>query len=170
MVPPSGVKLGSSPPSEVIWVKPPPVIGMMAMPVPLTKTMVWPLAETSGRSSAMLPHVANGQSTLATPVLGSRVWRSLVTLLTQTIGPLVPGNAACADGAAATKAKPAMVPVARSVPKRPRHLLLSADTRSTPFWVRTGLVLLTVTQALPPPSRRPTDNRPLRGDVGRDEA
>src|SRR5438270_3995677 len=135
MVPPSGVKLGSSPPSEVIWVKPPPVIGMMAMPVPLTKTMVWPLAETSGRSSAMLPHAANGQSTLATPVLGSRVWRSLVTLLTQTIGPLVPGNAACADGAAATKAKPAMVPVARSVPKRPRHLLLSADTRSPSFWV-----------------------------------
>src|SRR5205807_8530977 len=28
-----------------------------------------------------------------------------------------------------------MVPVARSVPKRPRHLLLSANTRSPSFWV-----------------------------------
>src|SRR5205807_5845579 len=44
------------------------------------------------------------------------------------MGPLVPGNAACAEGAAATAAKPAMVPVARSVPKRPRHLLLIRDT------------------------------------------
>jgi len=55
----------------VIWVKPPPVIGIVAMPVVLTKTMVWPLADVSGRSKAP-PQSALGQMSLTTPVLGSR--------------------------------------------------------------------------------------------------
>src|SRR5437588_11774675 len=53
-----------------------------------------------------------------------------------------------------------MVPVARSVPKRPRHLLLSADTRSPSFWV--GPIWFPRRDPGPTtPSRRPNDNRRL---------
>src|SRR5205823_13091145 len=101
------------------------------MPGVFSKATVWPLADTEGRS-CKAPHTADGQNVLTTPVLGLRVSRSPVAKFWKTTGPLVPGNAACADGAAATAAKPAMVPVARSVPKRPRHLFLNADTLLTP--------------------------------------
>src|SRR5205085_2248839 len=94
MLEPSGVKLGSSPLSEVIWLKPPPVFGSVAMPV--------------------------------------------------------------------------LVPVARSVPKRPRHLLLSADTKTSPSGY--GLVWFPRRDpGLTTRPRRPNDNSPLRGDVGREE-
>ena len=82
MVEPSGVKLGSLPLSEVIWLKPPPVIGRVAMPAAFGKTMVWPLAETSGRSLALgVPQAAEGQSWLTTPVLGlTRLMLLLVSM------------------------------------------------------------------------------------------
>src|SRR5437764_604884 len=90
---PADVKLGSKPLSEVIWVKPPPVIGTVAMPVLFSKTTVWPFGDTEGRSLAA-PHTADGQNTLTTPVLGLSVSRSPVAESWKTTGPLVPGNAA----------------------------------------------------------------------------
>src|SRR5437588_2903927 len=136
MVAPSGVKLGSNPLSVVTWVMPPPVIGIVAMPVVFGKTTVWPLADTEGRSvtNGFKPQALWVQSTVTTPVFGLSVSRFLVgkECSMKTTGPLVPGKAAWADGAAATAANPAMVPVARSVPKRPRHLLLNACTIPPP--------------------------------------
>ena len=94
MVEPSGVKLGSRPASVVIWVKPPPVIGTVAMPVPFSKTTVWPFGDTEGRSFAAL-HTASGQNTLTTPVLGLSASSSPgIPEFSKTMGPLAPGNAA----------------------------------------------------------------------------
>src|SRR5205807_3800837 len=130
------------PPSVVIWEKPPPVMGTVAIPGPvvLSKATTCPLAVVSGRLSTAPPQVTEGQIVVIRPVVVlSRSMSPVVpgapVSLLKTTGPLAPGKAACADGATATAAKPAMVPVARSVPKRPRHLLLSVDTLLIPPFV-----------------------------------
>src|SRR5947209_20009382 len=60
-----------------------------------------------------------------------------------------------------------MVPVARSVPTRPRHLLLSANTRSPSFWV--GPIWFPRRDPGPTTrSRRRHDNSPPCWNVGRE--
>src|SRR5438270_424524 len=60
------------------------------MPLVFSKTTVWPLAETEGRSSEAW-HTADGQNTLTTPVLGLSVSSSPgIPEFSKTMGPLVP--------------------------------------------------------------------------------
>src|SRR5207302_2828724 len=98
IVDPSGVKLGSTSQLKhgavVTWVKPPPVIGMVAIPVVLTKATVRPSAVTPRWSTTTVPHAADVQMSESTPVVGSTTCRLSSLKLTKTTGPLDPGNVA----------------------------------------------------------------------------